>query len=190
METPLKTVNTQNLASLLIWQICQEYKNTLNKKEYWEARLQKMVRIKKAFFHISLFLVYLLVAYWLMSLAPSPSPTIFLDYVSGSIIGMAVISCLALLWAKQRVGHYQKRVGEINKGVVEFIKKRLNQILLSHTCFAHDDLDVVIDFYYKQLSCIVGDFFKESFTSPLSHEEEEEIRSWLKTSWPNFFISP
>ena len=190
METPLKTVNTQNLASLLVWQICQEYQNTLNQKGYWGARLQKMVGVKKTLSCMNLFLLYLLVAHWLMRLAPSPSPTIFLDYVSGSIIGMAVISCLAVLWVKQRVGHYQQQIEEINKGVVEFIKKRLNQILLSHTCFAHDDVDAIIDFYYKQLSCIVGDFFKENFASPLSHEEEEEIKSWIKTSWPNFFISP
>ena len=117
METPLKTVNTQNLASLLVWQICQEYQNTLNQKGYWGARLQKMVGVKKTLSCMNLFLLYLLVAHWLMSLAPSPSPTIFLDYVSGSIIGMAVISCLAILWVKQRVGHYQQQIEEINKWV-------------------------------------------------------------------------
>ena len=90
----------------------------------------------------------------------------------------------------QKISHHQHKIREINKGAVEFIKKRLNHILLAHTAFAHDDEDAIMDLYYYQIQLVVNDFFKENFSSPLSHEEEEEIRSWLKTSWPNFFISP
>jgi len=188
---PMKSVNTHNLASLLIWQIYQEYENALSKKEQWGDRLQKMERLREILVSISLLSLCLVLAYWgIFFIFLFPTSTTFWDYVSGGIMAIPLMSCLSIMLIEQRVVHYQHKIREVDKGVVEFIKKRLNQILLSHTCFAHDDVDAIIDFYYNQLGCIVGDFFKENFASPLSHEEEEEIKSWIKTSWPNFFISP
>jgi len=177
--TIVQNVAVNNLASLMVWKICQEYQYCLGQKDHWEAKLRKITKIHRILVAITVLLVIIVLVYWLANIVYMPVGVIIL-----------VAAAIGVLWTKEKISHYKRQLEQINSGVVEFLKRRMSQILLAHTCFVHDDLDAIVDFYCDQIYVVVGDFFKKDFTSPLAPEEEEEIKSWLKTSWPDFFTSP
>lgn len=177
-----QNVAVNNLASLMVWKIYQEYQYCLGKKDHWEAKLQQMAKIYQILMAIILLLTIVL-AYWLANVPYKPVVVI-------SMLAAAAVGGISALWAKEKMNHYQLQIKDVDSGVVEFIKNRISKILLAHTCFTHDDMDAIVNFYCDQIHVVVDNFFQTNFTSPLTAEEEEEIKSWLKTSWSSFITSP